>query len=232
VVLNAAHFLYLYFGSFARDPQQAEQWIKRACELDPGDHIWSERLAMYYSRALKEVARGDTTGANPTFAEHARAELESSSDGFLLWRAGSLLANSRAAQDPQLRELYELGKRLQRRSEELGFHSFQGPRVRDLAAAAAARRQEDLGPRPIKREDPAYPPLASHARIQGTVRLRLLVSRAGSVLQTEVISGHPLLVKAAQDAVKRWMYAPQPMETFVEVEVPFRLTAWSPAAQN
>ena len=64
------------------------------------------------------------------------------------------------------------------------------------------------------------------------MRLRVLVSKGGTVQETEVVTGHPLLVKAAQDAVKTWTYAPQPMETLTEVEVPFRLTAQPPAMQN
>jgi len=53
---------------------------------------------------------------------------------------------------------------------------------------------------------PAYPREALAARIAGVVRLKVLISEEGNVRQIEVISGHPLLVKAAVDAVKRWRY--------------------------
>lgn len=55
---------------------------------------------------------------------------------------------------------------------------------------------------------PVYPPLARQARIQGNVVLHAIIGRDGRVAQLEVISGHPLLVQAALDAVKQWLYKP------------------------
>jgi protein TonB len=54
------------------------------------------------------------------------------------------------------------------------------------------------------------PPLARQARIQGVVVLDLTVGSEGIVDNIRVISGHPLLIQAAIDAVKQWQYAPQP----------------------
>lgn len=55
---------------------------------------------------------------------------------------------------------------------------------------------------------PAYPTLARQARIQGNVVLHAIIGRDGRVAQLEVMSGHPLLVQAALDAVKQWLYKP------------------------
>jgi periplasmic protein TonB len=55
---------------------------------------------------------------------------------------------------------------------------------------------------------PLYPPLARQTRISGTVRLHAIIAKNGSVEQLEVISGHPLLVQAALDAVRQWKYQP------------------------
>jgi protein TonB len=55
---------------------------------------------------------------------------------------------------------------------------------------------------------PMYPPLARQTRISGTVRLHAIIAKNGSVEQLEVISGHPLLVQAALDAVRQWKYQP------------------------
>jgi periplasmic protein TonB len=49
--------------------------------------------------------------------------------------------------------------------------------------------------------NPAYPPLAKMAHVQGTVRLEAIISRDGTVQDLKVISGHPLLVQSALDAV-------------------------------
>lgn len=55
---------------------------------------------------------------------------------------------------------------------------------------------------------PVYPALARQARIQGSVVLHAIIGRDGRVAQLEVMSGHPLLVQAALDAVKQWLYKP------------------------
>jgi len=53
---------------------------------------------------------------------------------------------------------------------------------------------------------PVYPTKARHERIQGTVRLHLIIARDGSVQQIDVISGDKLLAQAALDAVRQWKY--------------------------
>ena len=75
---------------------------------------------------------------------------------------------------------------------------------------------------------PEYPPLARMARIQGTVRMEAVIGKDGEVQDVKVISGHPLLVKAAVEAVSRWRYQPtllqgQPVEVLTEVEQRFSL---------
>jgi protein TonB len=65
---------------------------------------------------------------------------------------------------------------------------------------------------------PNYPPLARQARIQGTVRLEAVINKEGVIEELKVISGHPLLIQAALDAVKQWRYQPT-MLNGVAVEV-------------
>lgn len=60
----------------------------------------------------------------------------------------------------------------------------------------------------LKRVEPNYPPLAEKAHIRGLVQLEVLIGTDGRVRETRVISGHPLLVQAALDAVKQWRYEP------------------------
>src|SRR6266404_7516693 len=80
----------------------------------------------------------------------------------------------------------------------------------------------------INKVTPAYPPLARQTRISGTVRLHAIISKSGTVQQLEVISGHPLLVQAALDAVRQWKYRPttlngEPVEVDTTVDVIFSL---------
>jgi protein TonB len=78
----------------------------------------------------------------------------------------------------------------------------------------------------IHRVEPVYPHLAQMARIQGTVMLRAIISRTGSIENLQVISGHPMLVGAAIDAVRQWRYRPyilngDPVEVETQVTVKF-----------
>jgi TonB family protein len=76
----------------------------------------------------------------------------------------------------------------------------EGVRLKVDGKAAAANL--------INRVDAVYPPLARQTRISGTVRLHAVIGKDGAVRQLEVISGHPLLVQSALDAVRKWKYQP------------------------
>jgi protein TonB len=80
----------------------------------------------------------------------------------------------------------------------------------------------------ITQTRPTYPPLARQARIQGTVTLHAIIDKEGRVAQLEVVSGHPLLVQAALDAVKQWRYKPtqlngDPVEVDTTIQVTFTM---------
>lgn len=80
----------------------------------------------------------------------------------------------------------------------------------------------------ISQPKPDYPPLARTARVQGVVRLDAIIGKDGTIEDLKVISGHPLLVKAALDAVQHWQYQPtflngEPVEVATEIDVNFSL---------
>lgn len=73
---------------------------------------------------------------------------------------------------------------------------------------------------------PVYPPLAQQTKTQGTVKIEITVSENGAVSSTKLVSGHPLLVTAAIDAVKKRRYTPytvdgKPAAFVTTVEIPF-----------
>ena len=81
---------------------------------------------------------------------------------------------------------------------------------------------------PVSTVDPVYPALARQARIQGTVRFTVRIAKDGSIQNIQLISGHPLLVAAAVDAVKQYVYNPvllngSPVEAVTQVDVNFAL---------
>jgi protein TonB len=80
----------------------------------------------------------------------------------------------------------------------------------------------------IFKPEPPYPPLARQARIQGAVHLTALISTEGRITSLRATDGHPLLVRAAIDAVKQWVYRPTllngvPVEVVTEITVTFSL---------
>ena len=80
----------------------------------------------------------------------------------------------------------------------------------------------------IRRIVPAYPPLAIATRTQGTVHLVGVIAKDGTIRDLQVIDGHPLLVRAAMDAVRQWVYKPtllsgEPVEVIAPIAVTFIL---------
>jgi len=81
---------------------------------------------------------------------------------------------------------------------------------------------------PIQRITPTYPPLARAAHISGKVDLMGVLGTDGRIHEIKVISGHPMLVRAAVDAVMQWVYRPtilngQPVEVQAPIVVNFIL---------
>jgi len=73
---------------------------------------------------------------------------------------------------------------------------------------------------------PSYPRSAQHAHISGSVVLRAVISKDGSIEDLKAVQGDPLLTSAAIDAVKQWRYRPyllngQPVEVETIITVNF-----------
>ena len=81
----------------------------------------------------------------------------------------------------------------------------------------------------ISQPKPTYPPDAKAARVQGTVKFEATIGTDGAIKQLSLLSGHPLLVQAAMDAVQQWVYKPtllngQPVEVITTIDVNFTLS--------
>lgn len=93
-----------------------------------------------------------------------------------------------------------------------------------IAASASPAQGSDASPRPRKvvyKLAPLYPDLARHNHISGVVRVRATIAPNGSVRLVEPAGGSPVLLKAAQDAVGNWKFAPGPEETQELIEIRF-----------
>jgi periplasmic protein TonB len=71
----------------------------------------------------------------------------------------------------------------------------------------------------VHRVEPNYPAMAKQAGIEGTVVIKAIIGHAGAIEQEQIVSSHPLLVRAALDAVRQWKYRPYRLDgEAVEVE--------------
>ncbi len=72
------------------------------------------------------------------------------------------------------------------------------------------------------RVNAVYPELAKKINASGSVRLEIQIAPSGEVKSVKALGGHPLLIPAAEDAIKKWRYEPAPETTTTVVE--FRFT--------
>jgi len=104
------------------------------------------------------------------------------------------------------------------------------PQVNDVTPSKPITVTSDVqAAKLIRKVIPVYPKLAIIARISGTVRLTGIIGKDGLIQQLQVIDGPPLLVKAAVDAVRQWVYRPtmlsgKPVEVIAPIDVNFTLT--------
>jgi protein TonB len=80
----------------------------------------------------------------------------------------------------------------------------------------------------IDQVKPNYPELAKLSRTEGVVAMNILIGKDGKVNKVDIVSGPPLLTRAAQEAVKQWKYKPTivnggPVEVITEVTVQFHM---------
>ena len=80
----------------------------------------------------------------------------------------------------------------------------------------------------VKNVAPVYPVEAQRKRIQGPVKLRVIIRKDGSVIVQTVVQGDPALSPAAIEAVKQWRFEPtlldgKPIDFITTLEVNFAL---------
>jgi protein TonB len=82
----------------------------------------------------------------------------------------------------------------------------------------------------VHRVEPLYPKIALAARITGVVQLKAIIGKDGNIKELQALSGPPLLVPSAIDAVKQWHYKPyllngDAVEVETSVTVTFQLSS-------
>jgi hypothetical protein len=224
---------------------EAIDLMKRAQKLDPAHR--TEPLTRLYSFSLMWATSGAprTRLSDTALAAQIRSELHESNDAALVgavarhfvedatqkalleednWDFAALkaiatdLVTHAQALEPQNREWADL------------MEGVKGlPNISPQPAAAAQMVRIGAGVAAgmlLESPTPVTPPLAKMARIQGVLKLQVRIGRDGHVAGTAVLSGHPLLVPAAMDAVKNYVYKPitidgKAAEVMTTVEVSF-----------
>ena len=148
----------------------------------------------------KSASSSSSLGKSSAFDAGGPAEPSSSSD-----LAGVKASDSGASSEPdQMKstERYDATQAVMRNpdsSEEAD--GGRGGTVHRIGEGVSA-------PAVLSMVRATYPPLAKQARIQGTVRFNAVIAKDGSIQNLQVVSGHPLLIPAATEAVRQWIYKP------------------------
>jgi TonB family protein len=90
------------------------------------------------------------------------------------------------------------------------------------AAPPQPEKSEEILRKARVKIEPVYPDVARRMSIVGTVRLAVVVAPNGTVKSSKPVGGHPLLVNAATEAVRRWRFEPGPTESSGIVEFRFQ----------
>lgn len=90
-----------------------------------------------------------------------------------------------------------------------------------LIALTVAVSFAQQGRKPISSPAPEYPDIARKMNLTGVVKIEVLIGTDGEIKATNVVGGHPILVDAAEKALKKWKYPPASSETKALLEFKF-----------
>ena len=91
-----------------------------------------------------------------------------------------------------------------------------------LLQAQDIEKTEELARKARTTVAPVYPDVARRMGIAGSVRPAVVVAPNGAVKSSKVVGGHPVLVNAAQDAMRQWKFEPAASESSGIVEFKFK----------
>ncbi|MGD0429262.1 MAG: energy transducer TonB [Candidatus Acidiferrales bacterium] len=103
-----------------------------------------------------------------------------------------------------------------------GLAMILGASLAAVPQGSAQENSADTAKRKVKTKTlPDYPELARQMNATGKVKIEATISADGKVTNTKVIGGSPLLVGAAQDALKKWRFEPAAKESIEVIEFDF-----------
>ena len=250
MVVNAARFL------FVENKQEAEDLLRRAVESEPAERRLAANLGFLYAMQILGLDNfgGDLTSAAPAAErEEARTRavsaLENGSNALVLAGAATAIPNlaMRASRGrPVDPELFQFASRLMTKARSMApsEEALRGPMplieyFQEAQGAPGAAAPASGGPparirigsavqmaKLIEAPQPKYPEEAKRLGMEGDVRFDAVIGHDGGIAGLTLRSGHPLLVPAATEAVRRWRFQPtllngNPVEVATEIGVSF-----------
>jgi TonB family protein len=244
VRFNAASFLE------EADPERGLKLFQELEVLDPSNRAkYQGQIVAIYTAAefhqlhpdgiLNNIKITDESG------ERLRAQLAASNDPELLAGVGRFMVEFNVRQETEqtqiglglIQQAIKLDPGNSKWTEALESGKLEPERRRSLERLRETEPVQEgtvrIGSEVaeaalITKVYPVYPSAAVMARIQGTVEFSITVGPEGKVTDIKLVSGHPLFVEPAKDAVLKWVYQPAVQDgkaiPFVtEVIVPFKL---------
>ena len=210
------------------DPPGMEQYtlvlMKRGDHWNPGAPEFMELIKQHHAFMQQMNERGNLAIAGP-FPVNEPGELR----GATIFRVGEAQTAKLTQEDPVVKagvlkaELHPwaTGKGVLASGQPLQALNSAPPLRITIGGNVQAARL-------INRVQPVYPEEVSKEKISGTVKLHVIIAKDGKIQQIQVVSGHPLLVQSAIDAVRQWQYQPtllngQPVEVDTQIDVVFSL---------
>lgn len=90
-----------------------------------------------------------------------------------------------------------------------------------LLSWAASGQAQDSARKVLKKAPVTYPSILKSKGIGGVVRLKVFVKPDGTVRDSEVLGGNPILAESAQKSVVQWKFSSASSETAIELSVTF-----------
>jgi TonB family protein len=90
-----------------------------------------------------------------------------------------------------------------------------------VLSATAVNLAAQEGRKVLSNPTPAYPEIAKRLRLEGVVKVQVVIGTDGRIKETNVVGGHPLLVTSVEETLKNWKYAPASSETTALLEFRF-----------
>jgi TonB family protein len=224
----------------AQDPDTRKQGAARLVEMQNSMNTLQRNIGANNLMVGKRIGRVVVAGVS----DQVRDDLVSR----LPVRVGDILASDSIARiNAVVHEFDEhmtVGSTINNATDEAVITIFEGGvstssvGVSTLTSPAPGTNRITIGgnvqqAKLVTQPKPTYPPLAKQARIQGVVRLMVIINKDGTVQNMAVINGHPLLIPASLEAVKQWVYQPtllngEPVEVQTQIDVNFTLSDQAP----